>query len=366
MNTPLRAIIADDSALYRALLVRTLSSLGGVEVLAQAVNGAQAVEQIKLHHPDLLTLDLNMPVLDGLGTLRALRDAKLVCEVIVVSSETRHGAAATLEALQLGAVDFITKPSEDNAQVSTEVLSSDLRRQLAAIRMRRDSRLRRQQAQASSLKVPVASNLACGGTSAQTARPLSPEIIVVGTSTGGPGALPVLLGALPADLAVPVLIVQHMPPLFTASLAESLDRKCALRVVEGHNGQLVAPGHVYIAPGGRHMKVKRSFDKSMRLLVNDEPPENHCRPSVDMLLRSVAEEYGGRVVAAILTGMGNDGVAGLRILKGLGASVIAQDEATCTVFGMSQEAIRAAVVDFVLPLDRIASALVAAVRSNGK
>ena len=193
-----------------------------------------------------------------------------------------------------------------------------------------------------------------------------PRVVTIGASTGGPGALPVVLGALPQDLNVPILVVQHMPPLFTASLADSLSGKCALRVAEGHNGQVVTPGHVYIAPGGKQMKVRSSFDKTVRLVVSDDPPENYCRPSVDVLFRSIAEVYRGQVVATILTGMGNDGVAGLRVLKSLGASVIAQDEATCAVFGMPQEAIRAKVVDWVLPLDRIASAIVVAVRPNGK
>ncbi len=366
MNSPLRAIIADDSVLYRAVIVRTLMGLGNVEVVAQAANGAEAVEQVRKYGPDLMTLDLNMPVLDGLGTLRALREAKLCCEVIVVSSATRQGASATLEALQLGAVDFIAKPAEDSAKVSSDILSFELRRQLAAIRLRRDRRHRIQEARASSARMAAAPNLEKLSAPPISLSTLPPELVAIGTSTGGPAALPVLLSALPGDLGVPVLIVQHMPPMFTASLAESLSRKCSLSVQEAHNGQLILPDHIYIAPGGRHMKVKRAFDKSVRIVVSDDPPENHCRPSVDVMFRSVAQEYGGRVVAAILTGMGNDGVAGLRVLKGLGAYVIAQDEASCTVFGMPQEAIKAAVVDSVRPLDRIAPAIIAALRPNGQ
>jgi two-component system chemotaxis response regulator CheB len=271
-----------------------------------------------------------------------------------------------LEALQLGAVDFIIKPSEGNAGVSAEVLGNGLRRQLAAIRLRRDRRQLRELAMTSGAKLPVRSPSLAIPILTEPGVRLAPEIIAIGVSTGGPAALPVLMGALPAKLGVPVVIVQHMPPIFTASLAESLDKKCPLRVQEGHDGQLVSPDCVYIAPGGHHMKVKRAFNRIVRLEISEGPAENHCKPSVDVLFRSVAEEYGGRVVAAILTGMGHDGVAGLRILKSLGARVIAQDEATCAVFGMPQEAIRAAVVDSVLPLNRIAEALVAAVHSNGK
>jgi len=365
MSSPLRAVIADDSALYRAVLTRAFSSIEGVEVVAQASNGAEAVDLVKRFSPDLLTLDLNMPKLDGLGTLRALRDARIVCEVIIVSSETRQGASATMEALQLGAVDFITKPAEESSAVSSEVLGNELRRQMAAIRLRRDRRQLREPSAANTPKIPARAPSVSIPLPVEPTIRLVPEIIAIGVSTGGPAALPQLLGGLPAKLGAPIVLVQHMPPLFTASLAESLAKKCPLRVEEGHNGQLVSSGCVYIAPGGHHMKVKRAFNNSVRLEISDEPPENHCRPAVDVLFRSVAQEYGGRVIAVILTGMGNDGVAGLRVLKGLGARVIAQDEASCTVFGMPQEAIRAAVVDVVLPLNRIADALVSAIHPNG-
>lgn len=367
MTGPLRAVIADDSALYRAVLKRSLLAIGDVEVVAQASNGAEAIEQLRRYSPDLLTLDLNMPTLDGLQTLRAMRDQQLRCEVIVVSSETKQGATSTFEALQLGAVDFITKPAEENATVSSEVLTQELRRQLAGIRLRRDRlRVRREAASVSAIRL---------GSSAMVAPPVvstrpsanpqgTGEIVVVGTSTGGPAALPVFLGGFPSTLCAPILIVQHMPPLFTASLAEALSRKCSLTVVEAHNGQLISRGTVYIAPGGKQMRVKRAFDRSVRIVITDEAPENHCKPSVDVLFRSVAQEYGSTAVAAILTGMGNDGVAGMRLLKEAGAVTIAQNEATCTIFGMPQEAIRAGVIDSVLPLDRIAESIIGALRSD--
>lgn len=365
MTAPLRAVIADDSALYRALLLRTLTKVGDVEVVAQAANGVDALDCVRKHNPDFLTLDLNMPKMDGLGALRVIREERLDCEVIMVSAETRQGATTTLEALQLGAVDFITKPDKDDAQVNALALETELRRQLSAIRLRRKRRV--QAPSALSLAQMPAAKVATSSTLLEAAPVrLVPEVIAIGVSTGGPAALPVLLSALPARLGVPVLLVQHMPPLFTASLAESLNGKCALHVQEGHDGQRVTADNVYIAPGGRHMKVKRAFDQSIRLSICDDPPENHCRPSVDILFRSISEEFGGRVVAAILTGMGNDGVAGLRALKRLGARIIAQDEASCTVFGMPQEAIRAGIVDSVLPLNRIAEALVSAVQPNGK
>lgn len=366
MTNSLRVVVVDDSALFRTVLCRALSALGGVEVVGQASNGAEAVELVRQQAPDLLTLDLNMPVMDGLQTLRCLREQKLRCEVIVVSSETKQGAIATFEALQAGAVDFITKPAEDSARSSSEVLSEQLRRQLAAIRLRRESLRKREQRSAgvvaSAAQIPSVS----GSLPTISQRKGGPvDIVVLGASTGGPSALPLLLAGLPAELPTAILVVQHMPPLFTASFAESLGRKSALRVVEAVNGQLIDKGTVYIAPGGKHMKVKRGLDQTVRVVVTDDAPENHCRPSVDVLFRSVAQEYGGRVLAAILTGMGNDGVAGMKLLKGLGAVTLAQDEATCTVFGMPQEAIRAGIVDKVLALDRIAPAIIETLRQNG-
>jgi len=368
MTQNLRVVITDDSALFRAVLKRTFAAIGGVDVVAQAANGAEAISLVRQLNPDLLTLDLNMPVMDGLQTLRTMRELQLRCEVIVVSSETKQGAATTFEALQLGAVDFITKPAEANAQVSSEILAQGLRRQMAGIRLRRESsKLRRDVGSASVSKIVIAAPVL-----SQSARPVSPpicssaaDIIAIGTSTGGPAALPVLLSGLPSDFTVPIVIVQHMPPIFTAGLAEALSRKSSLKVVEGHDGQLLTRGTVYIAPGGKQMKVRRAFDKSVRLQITDDPPENHCKPSVDVLFRSIAQEYGGNVIAAILTGMGNDGVSGMRQLKAAGAYTIAQDEASCTVFGMPQEAIRAKVVDSVLSLDRIAPAILNLLRSNG-
>ena len=187
-------------------------------------------------------------------------------------------------------------------------------------------------------------------------------MVLIGVSTGGPNALARMLPMLPADLGVPVLIVQHMPPLFTASLAESLSGKCALRVREASHGETVEPNVVYIAPGGRQMRIAAGPERSKQVQLTDDPPENNCRPAVDYLFRSVANNFPGRAVAAILTGMGSDGAIGLRLLKRHGCFVVAQDEASCVVYGMPKAAVDAGVVDQVLPLDAIAARLVSAVR----
>ena len=200
-----------------------------------------------------------------------------------------------------------------------------------------------------------------------TARPLTsrPEIVLIGVSTGGPAALARLLPLLPADLGVPVAVVQHMPPIFTQSLAESLSGKCSLRVREAADGDKLEPGLVLIAPGGRHLRLASSPDAVARAQITDDPPENNCRPAVDYLFRSAANALPGRAMAVILTGMGNDGTLGLRLLKRHGCFTIAQDEATSVVFGMPKAAIEAGVVDLVLPLDAIAARILATVRGRG-
>jgi two-component system chemotaxis response regulator CheB len=360
----LRVVVADDSALFRAVLGKVLGEFDGVQVVGQASNGKDAVELVKQLDADVLTLDLNMPVLDGLGALRELKQLRLKCEVIVVSGVSSRDAAVTLEALQLGAVDFIAKPVTSDAAASSAELKAQVKPQLAAIRLRRGARERQSGAgprSSSSMMMPTPKAVSFS----QLRAVQLPEIIAIGASTGGPAALPVLLAALPGTLRVPIVLAQHMPPTFTASLAESLDRKCAVKVVEGRNGQALQPATVYIAPGGQHMKVSRSFDGKARLLLTDDPPEHHCRPAVDYLFRSVAAEFGGRAIAVLLTGMGCDGVAGMRELKGKGAVTIAQDEASCTVYGMPKEAVKAGVVDRVLPLVRIAEGLQALLSSNG-
>ena len=189
-------------------------------------------------------------------------------------------------------------------------------------------------------------------------------MVVIGVSTGGPPALVAVLSHIPADFSVPILVVQHMPPMFTASLAASLDGKCRLKVKEGEDGEMALPGTVYLAPGGRHMKLQCEGTGGKRIRITDEPPENHCRPSVDTLFRSVANAFPGRATAVILTGMGNDGTMGCRLLKRHGATIIAQDEGTCVVFGMPKEAIQAGVVDIVAPLERVAEEILRSVRGR--
>lgn len=371
----LRVLVADDAVLFRRAIADTLASLPGVEVVGAASNGRLALQKVTELKPDLLTLDLEMPVLDGLGVLDGLRAARHPVTVIVVSALTTRGGQLTLKALEKGAFDFITKPEGADAGASRDTLRRELSPRVLAVAQRLAVRriLGRNggpatPAQATPVRPPALAPSATpdlAGTSARMARlaaAFKAELALIGVSTGGPTALARLLPALPGDLGVPVLVVQHMPPLFTASLAESLAGKCALRVKEAADGEVAAANTVYIAPGGRQMRLAPGADRGKLIQVTDDPPENNCRPAVDYLFRSVATHFPGRAVAAILTGMGSDGTLGLRLLKRQGAFVIAQDEPSCVVYGMPKAAVDAGVVDAVLPLDAIAQRLTGVVR----
>ncbi len=347
--------IVDDTAFYRTILKRVLSEMPNVEVVGSAPNGKIALKKITEIKPDIVTLDQEMPEMDGLETLRHLKAASPETMAIMVSAYTTKGAQITLKALGLGAFDFITKAAGNNFQENLKQLQSQLEPVVKAAINKRGARNgffgtrpARQRFSGEQTAAPV-----------PPTRKFSPffrpKIVAVGISTGGPNALAELIPKIPGNLSAPVVIVQHMPPVFTAALAESLDKKSALTVCEAKAGQLLEAGHVYIAPGGKQMKIVCTQGSPKPcIMVTDDPPENHCRPSVDYLFRSVAEVYQNRALGIIMTGMGRDGTAGLKVMKKAGAKVIAQDEQSCVVFGMPMEAIKNEVVDLVLPLDQIA------------
>lgn len=360
----LRVLVVDDAGLYRTVLSEILSTIDGVEVVGTAANGKIALDWITQLRPDMLTLDLEMPVMDGLETLRRLRTVAPQVAVLMVSMHTSRGAQSTIEALEMGALDFITKPEGSGARENIERLRNQLRPIINAWRTRRHLHT----------FLPGADTPAGTARPAGTAeRPVPPssrpltagvqpppfvDVVVLGASTGGPQALTRVLPALPATLRVPIVIAQHMPPMFTAALASTLNAQSALRVVEGRSGTLLEAGTVYIAPGGKQMKVMRTHVQAPpSLLVTDDPPENHCKPSVDYLCRSVAQVYAHRALGVIMTGMGADGVQGLQHMKRRGAKILAQDEASCVVFGMPMEAVKAGVVDAVVPLGQLADVI---------
>jgi two-component system chemotaxis response regulator CheB len=313
--------------------------------------------------PDLITLDIEMPEMNGLETLDALRQRNIKCGVVIVSALTRTGGDLTIRALERGAFDFITKPTGGDQQSTLASISSSLAPIVSAYKRH----------------VEIRSILKTGFTPASTPKAASlpvvapqenrfalrkSDLVVIGVSTGGPNALAKLLPALPAQFPVPVLIVQHMPPLFTQSMAASLAKKCSLGVKEAEDGEPMLSSTVYVAPGGRHMKIAPSSKGEFALRITEDPQENNCRPSVDYLFRSVANHFSGNTTAVIMTGMGSDGVLGLRLLKRKNSHVIAQDEASCVVFGMPGEAIKAGIVDVVASLDQLAGEIIRSVKST--
>ena len=351
MNPSISLLIVDDSRLFRSALEEALRGQPGLTVVGSVFSGAKAIEFIQNSPPDLVTLDVEMPGMDGLQTLEQIRTINQSrpgapsIGVIMVSAFTRRGEQVTINALQAGAFDFVAKPSGGSAEANLLALRDEL---LAKIRAFAGSRRKAGTAPARSVATPAPS--------AAVVKRTRIRAVVIGASTGGPRALTEMLPALCRATDLPILIVQHMPPGFTRSLAESLARQTGRRVVEAADGLPMEPATVYIAPGAKHLLL-RGTPALPRLAINEQPPENGCRPSADVLFRSAAAVLGGEVVAIILTGMGRDGTAGLGAVRRAGGFVIAQDEATSVVWGMPGSAVEAKVVDEVHPLGAIPAAV---------
>jgi two-component system chemotaxis response regulator CheB len=340
---------------FRRIVSDALAGVPGVEVVGTASNGRLALARMAVLQPDLVTLDIEMPEMGGIQVLEAMAAAGSHAGAIVLSSLTLRGGETTVRALELGAFDFLTKPENSDGEANLNHLRLRLLPMIRAFERRREIReiLRGETHPAPARPFPPPP---------ERPRRTGPPLVLIGVSTGGPGALARLVPALPGDLGAPVFIVQHMPAMFTQPLAVSLDAKSAIRVKEAEDGELARANVAYLAPGGRQMKLAAGPKGEILLRITDDPPENGCRPAVDYLFRSAALHFPGRSVAVILTGMGSDGSDGLRLLKRGGCFSIAQDEASCVVFGMPKEAIEAGVVDTVAPLEMIGAAIVRSVR----
>jgi two-component system, chemotaxis family, protein-glutamate methylesterase/glutaminase len=349
-----RVLIADDSAVMRSLLRSVLLSDPGMEVAGTAADGASALECVRLERPDVVVLDVEMPVMDGLATLRELRACGHRMPVIMCSSLTQRGARVTIEALACGASDYVAKPAgQAGREAAIHALAQELLPKIRALTARAQVRSIPTLAPHDVLAMPTAQPAAPHG-------PAKPAVLVIGVSTGGPAALDVLLPALPSGFPLPVLIVQHMPELFTRLLAERLSRRCPLRVCEAAEGMAATAGCVYIARGNWHMEAQAAARPGapVTLHLNQDPPESHCRPSVDKLFRSVAHVFGSGAFAVVLTGMGSDGLAGSRVIREQGGSVLAQDQATSSVWGMPGAVTQAGLAYKVLPLADLAPEIV--------
>jgi two-component system chemotaxis response regulator CheB len=352
----IRVFVVEDSVVFRKLLLTTINSIPGVRTVGIASNGREAIEAIPDVKPDLITLDINMPIMDGLETLEQLKNIYPQFRVIMISSYTSEGAVATLKALENGALDFITKPDSDDTEQNRIKLQNDFARLLAKYV---DS------------EIHFDMMAKCGAVTEKekyATKPIlnlpsvSPQAVAIGISTGGPNALSQVIPLLPGDYPVPVFIVQHMPRIFTKTLAESLNRKSKVTVIEALDGDRVKEGTVYIAPGGLQMKLRKDDNGSIFIQILDAPEENFCKPSADFLFRSVAQVYGKNAVGIIMTGMGSDGVLGLRLMKRQGALILAQDRETCTVWGMPRMACEAGVVDGTIPLHGMAETMIKALQ----
>jgi two-component system chemotaxis response regulator CheB len=351
----LRILVVDDAVVMRKLITETLRQDPELEVVGTAANGRIALQKITQVNPDLLTLDLEMPEMDGLTTLQELRKLYPDLPVIIFSTLSQKGAAATLDALALGANDYVTKPA--NVGSVTEAMERLEQELIPKIKAHCHRRM-----PVPGVPAPVAP--AFPAAPAAGAAPARVEMVCIGTSTGGPNALAEVFRNLPADFPVPLVVVQHMPPMFTAMLAERLNSHSPVRCHEGADGQPVERGHAYLAPGGHHLEVTRTA-AGPRLRVHDGPMENSCRPAVDVLFRSVAANYGRTALGVIMTGMGQDGLRGCQLLREQGSRIIAQDEASSIVWGMPGVVAQAGYADKVLPLNLIAREITRQAR-NGR
>lgn len=342
----IRVLIVDDSVLIRKGLSLALAADADIQVVGSASDGKLALQRIEQLNPDVITLDVEMPVLDGLATLEEMRRRGYRHRVVMLSSQTAEGARTTLEALDRGADDYAKKRTE---ATSVEMAIDQLGQEIIP-KIKQFFSFRPLPSQAPAPQPPAPARVL----SRRPSRP--PEVLVIGISTGGPQALTYLLPKLPANFPLPVLVVQHMPPTFTKHLAQRLDQLSSLSVAEAEEGMPIEPGRVLIAPGDFHLKVRRQGLRFTASL-DQGPPENCCRPAADVLFRSASEIWGNAVCCLVMTGMGQDGLAGARTLKANGATVLAQDEASSVVWGMPGEIVRANLADQVVPLDKIATVL---------
>jgi len=356
-----RILIVDDSVVMRSLLRTVVATDAAMEIVGSASNGVSALTAIETSKPDLVLLDVEMPVMDGLATLRELRTRGHNMPVIMCSSLTQRGARVTIEALASGASDYVAKPAgQSGRDAAIDTLAQELLPKIRALTGTGQPTRAWQPMVATS--VPGISRLPLP---AAVFRPQPvtsiPTVLVIGVSTGGPAALDRILPMLPASFPLPVLIVQHMPEVFTKLLAERLNGRCPLRVREAQEGDAVLPGVIHIARGNWHLEMHAGLRAMASYAVRPTPTlhlsqgplENHCRPAVDVLFRSAVEIYGSGVLAVVLTGMGSDGLIGCRMIRECGGSVLAQDQSTSTVWGMPGAVANAGLAHKILPLEMI-------------
>ena len=357
-DNPYGVMVVDDSAVIRGLLTRHLESDPAITVVTSASNGEAALSALKRHDVEIIVLDIEMPVMDGIAALPLLLKAKPGVQVIMASTLNRQNADISLRAMANGAADYVTKPRSTSELHSTDDFKHELIDKIKAVagagRSAKDGKSAPSGPASARRPAGPVGSLPAGGPLKLRPPPLArPEVIAIGSSTGGPPALFTLLADLCTDVSLPILITQHMPATFTGLLAEHITRACKVTAVEAKDGDPIMPRRIYVAPGNLHMTVAREATHNVIRLCDGEP-ENFCKPSVDPMLRSMASVYGSRLLVLMLTGMGHDGRDGSKAVAAAGGSVIAQDEATSVVWGMPGAVAAAGLCSAVLPLKEIA------------
>lgn len=346
----IRVLVIDGSVVSRRFLAKAMENTRDLEAVGFSANGALGLKKITQLQPDVVVLDVFDPERGDFETLRALRASFPQLPIIMFSETTVQGAEITLEALSLGANDYAEKPKSQD-EVAEEQLRSSLFPKIRALAV---------QTACFTIDIPTPPPAA-------PPRPAGPaELLLIGASTGGPEALAELLPQLPASLPVPVVVVQHMPPSFTKSLALRLDAKCELEVTEANDGERLEPGRVLIAPGDHHLELRRGRNDRYTVRLSDGPPENSCRPAVDVMFRSAAYAARGRVLAVVLTGMGKDGLLGAQRIHQAGGTIFAQDKDSSVVWGMPGYISKAKIAKEVLPLDRLSRAILKELRAPAR
>jgi len=377
LTNKIKVLIVDDTVIYRKILKDVVSEIDNTEVIGTAPNGEIALRKIESEMPDLVLLDVEMPVKDGLETLVELKAKYPDIGAIMVSGVNERQASITMEALQKGAIDFVPKPIGKNINANIEALRNSLTPIISLFQTKKIiTSVRRGQAIVSSpplteVKAPIAPIIRKTPEAVKTLsfvsapNPKRADILVIGVSTGGPNALAKLIPDIPADLNVPILIVQHMPPTFTKSLANHLNSKSNIPVYEAEDGQQIEKNKVYIAPGGKHMIATRKEGQAV-IAITDTEPVNSCKPSVDVLYESIPTVYNANVMSVMMTGMGSDGMNGVKYLKRTGCYSITQSEDSCVVYGMPRAVDEAGLADETVHLDKLASRVYQLVKNGIK
>ncbi|PID27948.1 MAG: chemotaxis response regulator protein-glutamate methylesterase [Candidatus Cloacimonadota bacterium] len=361
-------MVVDDTIIYRKILKDVIESLENAETVASASNGKLALRKIETHKPELILLDVEMPEMDGLEALKVIKQKFPEIGVIMVSGINERQAAITMEALQRGAIDFVPKPIGRNMHENIKFLTDSLK-PIVNLFLTRHA--------ASGARDKIESDIAEKKTvisSSFNSKPKKPipqktplpkrfDVMVIGVSTGGPNALAGFIPELPADLGVPILLVQHMPPMFTKSLANHLNAKSAIEVTEAINNQILEKNKVYVAPGGKHMVISEKHGQTVIEII-DSPPVNSCKPSVDVLFDSVAKIYKNNVLSVIMTGMGADGMSGVEKLKQTGCYSITQSEKSCVVYGMPRAVAEAGFSDESVDLDKMSARVTSLIKKR--